>query len=772
MKEHGSSTQLPRVGHLPSPLARMQLAHQAYFAPCSSSSSSSSSMASGFPTFSTRLHHQPGLEVELSWRDEPGSSPNTITVDSLHRLGLGMSAQAGAFPFAAPKEVVAVEEAQQHHQHHQQQHHFQQQQQQGRVPLLFGDLSCDTRHTFEDTSDRFALAPAPPAPGAGVMFPYVGQQVAGPPAFTMGSPGRYMGPQSVLSGGPYGTFLAPPPPPSSSSSQPFSGYSYPQQYPHGYHQGGSFYSLGPPQAGLVPGKAHVYLCNRALWIKFHRHQTEMIITKQGRRMFPFLSFTVSGLDPTAHYNIFVDVVLADPNHWRFQGGKWVPCGKADTNVQGNRMYLHPDSPNTGAHWMRQEISFGKLKLTNNKGGTNNTGQMIVLQSLHKYQPRLHVVEVNEEGVEDATQPGRAQTFTFPETQFIAVTAYQNTDITQLKIDHNPFAKGFRDNYDSMYPGLDADRLTPSPHDVPRHHSLLGGPRYDSSSLLAERFGSSAYSSKLAAAAAGFSDADRGDLGGCGPASVQRWLVGPFQQAYEADTGGVGSAGASNGAGVGVGVGSGAGGSLQLPYGLKSLALPPSSACSLGYYSSDTAAAAAAAAAASDWGKPWSSRAPHHHHHHHHHHAASLQQPSPLQQQQQSGLATAPSAVIAPLAGASQPPSTSSTTSSSSSSSAGGGSMFQELQQIGAAGPVPEQDLRPDKLLESPPSSKSAESTDSGVFESGVGGVGGGGKKRRLSGVDAECVAVAKGGPTGPPASTDFEKSCLKDVVCYGYYGAE
>lgn len=54
-------------------------------------------------------------------------------------------------------------------------------------------------------------------------------------------------------------------------------------------------------------------------------------------MFPFLSFNISGLDPTAHYNIFVDVILADPNHWRFQGGKWVPCGKADTNVQGKSL---------------------------------------------------------------------------------------------------------------------------------------------------------------------------------------------------------------------------------------------------------------------------------------------------------------------------------------------------------------------------------------------------------------------------------------------------
>lgn len=45
---------------------------------------------------------------------------------------------------------------------------------------------------------------------------------------------------------------------------------------------------------------------------------------------------------------------------------------------GNRMYVHPDSPNTGAHWMRQEVSFSKLKLTNNKGGSNNVAQVQTL----------------------------------------------------------------------------------------------------------------------------------------------------------------------------------------------------------------------------------------------------------------------------------------------------------------------------------------------------------------------------------------------------------
>ncbi|XP_069549264.1 eomesodermin-like [Brachyistius frenatus] len=257
-------------------------------------------------------------------------------------------------------------------------------------------------------------------------------------------------------------------------------------YPHYTGSASALSNMALPTAG--PGmRAQVYLCNRPLWLKFHRHQTEMIITKQGRRMFPFLSFNIAGLSVTAHYNVFVEVVLADPNHWRFQGGKWVTCGKADNSSQGNKVYIHPESPNTGTHWMRQEISFSKLKLTNNKGTNHNTSQMIVLQSLHKYQPRLHIVEVTEDGVEDMSSDVKTQCFTFPETQFIAVTAYQNTDITQLKIDHNPFAKGFRDNYDSMYTAPESDRLTPSPTDSPRAHQIVPSTRYAMQPLFQDQF---------------------------------------------------------------------------------------------------------------------------------------------------------------------------------------------------------------------------------------------------------------------------------------------
>lgn len=41
------------------------------------------------------------------------------------------------------------------------------------------------------------------------------------------------------------------------------------------------------------------------------------------------------------------------------------AGKADP-VSPPRIHVHPDSPTTGAHWMRQLVSFDKLKLTNNQ----------------------------------------------------------------------------------------------------------------------------------------------------------------------------------------------------------------------------------------------------------------------------------------------------------------------------------------------------------------------------------------------------------------------
>ncbi len=61
----------------------------------------------------------------------------------------------------------------------------------------------------------------------------------------------------------------------------------------------------------------------------------------------------------------------------------------------------------------------------------------MLNSLHKYEPRVHLIRVGSD-------PGTSITYPFPETQFIAVTAYQNEEVTSLKIKYNPFAKAFLD----------------------------------------------------------------------------------------------------------------------------------------------------------------------------------------------------------------------------------------------------------------------------------------------------------------------------------------
>ena len=60
--------------------------------------------------------------------------------------------------------------------------------------------------------------------------------------------------------------------------------------------------------------------------------------------------------------------------------------------------------------------------------------------MHKYHVEIVVVPYNQ------TRTSTCEELPFPllETTFIAVSAYQNLDLTKLKIDNNPFAKGFRD----------------------------------------------------------------------------------------------------------------------------------------------------------------------------------------------------------------------------------------------------------------------------------------------------------------------------------------
>ncbi|XP_037734764.1 T-box transcription factor TBX3 [Chelonia mydas] len=181
----------------------------------------------------------------------------------------------------------------------------------------------------------------------------------------------------------------------------------------------------------------VHLEAKELWEQFHKRGTEMVITKSGRRMFPPFKVRCTGLDKKAKYILLMDIVAADDCRYKFHNSRWMVAGKADPEMP-KRMYIHPDSPATGEQWMSKVVTFHKLKLTNNISDKHG---FTILNSMHKYQPRFHIVRAND----ILKLPySTFRTYVFPETEFIAVTAYQNDKITQLKIDNNPFAKGFRD----------------------------------------------------------------------------------------------------------------------------------------------------------------------------------------------------------------------------------------------------------------------------------------------------------------------------------------
>ncbi|XP_056671094.1 uncharacterized protein LOC130457049 [Monodelphis domestica] len=203
------------------------------------------------------------------------------------------------------------------------------------------------------------------------------------------------------------------------------------------------------QGTSTSGKLKVLLCDQALWLQFSRQQNEMILTKQGRAMFPSLAYQVQGMDPSALYHIFVEVEPIDKYHWRYEQGQWLPYEEdkeeEEDTLPGNHFYQHPDSPRTGAHWMHREISFKNLKLTNKKtAGKNGSQAPILLKSCHKYQPRLHIEEVRDGKQHMPVSSSLSHTFTFPGTEFIAVTDYQNSEITLLKIQNNPFASAYRE----------------------------------------------------------------------------------------------------------------------------------------------------------------------------------------------------------------------------------------------------------------------------------------------------------------------------------------
>ncbi|XP_073712498.1 MAX gene-associated protein isoform X2 [Misgurnus anguillicaudatus] len=191
----------------------------------------------------------------------------------------------------------------------------------------------------------------------------------------------------------------------------------------------------------------VVLENESVWSRFHSVGTEMIVTEQGRRMFPCCRFRLSGLDPKLRYLLLMDVVPLDDYRHRWNGETWEPDGPGEPRIQSPPCF-HPESPALGQYWMDGPVSFYKVKLTH---GSVDQDACVDLRPMHRYQPRLYIVPVSVGHCQAVSLEGpEVQMFTFTKTEFYAVTSYQNPKMNQLKIDCNPFKLAFREDGEKKF----------------------------------------------------------------------------------------------------------------------------------------------------------------------------------------------------------------------------------------------------------------------------------------------------------------------------------
>lgn len=132
------------------------------------------------------------------------------------------------------------------------------------------------------------------------------------------------------------------------------------------------------------------------------------------------------MDDNELYTVQIEFCIADQFKYRFLNGEWKSTLRNDPtkSTRNALVHQHPDSPNFGHHWGKDLVNFGKLKLTNCENSHNTDA--VFLKSLNKYRPTIHILKHDKNNVDDTVL---VCSKTFVETEFIAVTAYQNENVS-------------------------------------------------------------------------------------------------------------------------------------------------------------------------------------------------------------------------------------------------------------------------------------------------------------------------------------------------------
>ncbi|MCP9258782.1 BMA-TBX-43 [Dirofilaria immitis] len=194
-------------------------------------------------------------------------------------------------------------------------------------------------------------------------------------------------------------------------------------------------------------KIRISISHRKLWEEFHRNNNEMILTSKGRCIYPRIGYSVDGLESKTMYLICLKICRCDRARYKYTAGEWHMTAVGDP--EGEAKYIYPDNGSTqlGQYWMNNGIRFGKLKITNS---TKDCSSNVLLTSMHKYRPILYIYKVYTtpalclDGSTILTNQYQfVKSFTDQIMEFIAVTAYQNQRIIEMKKIHNSYARGQR-----------------------------------------------------------------------------------------------------------------------------------------------------------------------------------------------------------------------------------------------------------------------------------------------------------------------------------------
>ncbi|ETN76468.1 T-box [Necator americanus] len=150
------------------------------------------------------------------------------------------------------------------------------------------------------------------------------------------------------------------------------------------------------------------------------------------------------MKPDEPYALMLRIERVDDMRYKFSAGEWSVNGKGELRTTARGIPHHDGAVDTGRAWMSKTVSFDRVKVTNNLQDNDP------FHSMHKYVPVLYIYHMPSSIMwMDQNTPALdpsclVAALRFDFTEFIAVTAYQNNEVTQLKISHNPFAKGFRE----------------------------------------------------------------------------------------------------------------------------------------------------------------------------------------------------------------------------------------------------------------------------------------------------------------------------------------